>query len=480
MIFEFIQRQRALARLTCLVLAGLWAPLVSHAAFMRVVCTAKPTAAQASYNVPVLEKICEGHGTALEVCTSFKLELVDQNARLSELETTIPKENGVLVFKPVGIASFNELVADVAQRRLFLSFIDNSGSPTRAEEAFLALDASLKPLGPLMNYTEANEFVQSRGATLVPETLDCIPAKASVTVAPVTKETPTSQPVAASQQSATQASTNDRSGPPSFKPLLVSGIAGLIAGVVLMTIALLRGRSNWRIGGVVTGLILATGSVFALLSAFGGPSAPVSIREAGAPSAQTKGENVPSQVEVAYRITGAARTATMVQGIVLCSDPELIMKLTVQEAASPNGAHTLPDECTVTSQEYKVAILRKLKLRGIEIAQVEFSDNQSKPAYTRVARDARTALGNEQRPKAASPQAGAFLHAGGWICNTHYEASGNARLLSVGAMVGFKGCTQVGDDVPVNVLSRTFFNGFDVVQVGNAGGVGWVWAEQLK
>lgn len=447
---------------------------------MRVVCAPIPIAAQTSHQMPVLEKSCEGHGTALEVCTSFKLAFAGQNSRLSELEAAIPTENGLLVFKPVGIAFFDEAIAGVAERRLFMSFIDNSGSPTRAEEAFLALDANLKPLGPLMNSTEANEFIQRRGATPIPVTLDCVTATASVTVAPVTKEVQSSQPVASSQQSMTQASTNEKSAPYSINLLLISGITGLIAGAVVTTIALLRYRAGWRTGGVLTGVSLVTGSVFALLTGFGSPSTPISKREAVATETQTKGERSPYPAESGYRSTGAPRTATMIQGIVLCSDPELIMKLTIQEAESPNAAHALPDECTVTSKEYKVAILRKLKLRGIEIAQVEFSDDQRKPAYTRIARDARTALENEHGPRSASRQAGAVLEAGGWICDSHYAASGNARLISVGSMIGFKGCIQVGADVHVNVLNRTFFNGFDVVQVGNIGGVGWVWADHLK
>lgn len=82
--------------------------------------------------------------------------------------------------------------------------------------------------------------------------------------------------------------------------------------------------------------------------------------------------------------------------------------------------------------------------------------------------------------EAGPATAGTYIRAGGWICNSHYAAAGNARLQSVNSIVGFEGCSQVGTDIRVNVLNRTVVNGYEVVQVGNAGGVAWVWSEHLN
>lgn len=73
-----------------------------------------------------------------------------------------------------------------------------------------------------------------------------------------------------------------------------------------------------------------------------------------------------------------------------------------------------------------------------------------------------------------------YVQAGAALCNDQYQAAMQART---GRGV-FKdqmnpGCQQVGANIEVNILGQASFNGIDVVQVGNRGGVAWAAADDV-
>lgn len=72
------------------------------------------------------------------------------------------------------------------------------------------------------------------------------------------------------------------------------------------------------------------------------------------------------------------------------------------------------------------------------------------------------------------------VRAGGWVCNGAPAAAGNARLVQAGSQIGFQGCYQLGADVSVNILERGSYMGYDLLKVGNQGGIGWIEASDLR
>jgi len=166
----------------------------------------------------------------------------------------------------------------------------------------------------------------------------------------------------------------------------------------------------------------------------------------------------------------------------VCSNPEVLAAATRVEADSPNQAHDLPYGCTVFVGEYRVAVVRMFEVDGIGIAEIEYGDEQKSKAFTRLIRNPVAAVrqGHVREAPVKTARAGNTVGTGGWLCETHYQAAANVRVMAAGGMVGFRGCDQVGAEIPVNIIERSEFNGIEVVKVGNAGGVAWVAASDLK
>lgn len=84
----------------------------------------------------------------------------------------------------------------------------------------------------------------------------------------------------------------------------------------------------------------------------------------------------------------------------------------------------------------------------------------------------------------AQPTSGhrSAVRAGGWICNTQIQAADHPRFKGLPGESLYKGCSQIGTTLYVNVFeeSRVYFNGVGVVKVGNSGGVGWVEVDDLE
>ncbi len=113
---------------------------------------------------PQLIKTCADFDQATESCSSFSFHAKKSPKKYALTDATagIQKENGILTFKPVTLSSFEERENGVIARRWMLEFIDNSGSPTRAEERFIVIDGAFKPMTKLMSFVEKNTYLKSR------------------------------------------------------------------------------------------------------------------------------------------------------------------------------------------------------------------------------------------------------------------------------------------------------------------------------
>lgn len=132
--------------------------------------------------VPQLTKSCKEMGGPLESCSSFSFHAIGHPKKFaySDAMAGIPKENGILAFKPVGLSSFEEKIKGMNTRTWVLGFIDNSGSPSRAEEKFIVIDGAFKPITKLLSYAEKQAFFKNRKNIVVElsdESMSCKPSK---------------------------------------------------------------------------------------------------------------------------------------------------------------------------------------------------------------------------------------------------------------------------------------------------------------
>lgn len=174
-------------------------------------------------------------------------------------------------------------------------------------------------------------------------------------------------------------------------------------------------------------------------------------------------------VSASYKPTGASRNETLKEDAVLCADPASIVKITQHQSANNGQLGEMPDECAISTQEYKVAVLRSFELEGIKIAQIELSEEQQKPAYVRVGRYA---------PQQARANDALILRAGSLLCDSAQSISSAAGILHAqpnNPYIDFPGCSRIQTDVAVRLLGPSIESFYqELVQVGNAGGSGWV------
>ena len=132
--------------------------------------------------VPELTKSCVDYGTELEQCSSFSIHAIGDQKKYeySDAKSGIKKTDGFLDFKPVALSSFEEKTKEGAARRWLLHFVDNSGSPSSAEEKFIVVDGAFKPTTPMMNYMEKERFLKKTkfATSIMAETLKCSISKA--------------------------------------------------------------------------------------------------------------------------------------------------------------------------------------------------------------------------------------------------------------------------------------------------------------
>lgn len=79
----------------------------------------------------------------------------------------------------------------------------------------------------------------------------------------------------------------------------------------------------------------------------------------------------------------------------------------------------------------------------------------------------------------STAQEGNFIKIGGWICNDQYAAMLNVRYVEI-TKNGADGCSQIGARTRVNIISRIELSGFELIKVGNSGGVAWIVASDLE
>jgi hypothetical protein len=125
---------------------------------------------------PELVKSCSEFGGPLEAGKSFAFR-AKANKKYASTDSVsgIPKENGVLVFKPVSVSSFNEKVGRANETRWLLNLIDNSGSPSRAEERFVVIDGAFKPLTKLLSHSDKEAYIKARPGAA--QSLGIVPMK---------------------------------------------------------------------------------------------------------------------------------------------------------------------------------------------------------------------------------------------------------------------------------------------------------------
>lgn len=132
--------------------------------------------------IPELTKSCADYGSELEQCTSFSIHAIGNPKKYaySDAQSGIKKTDGFLDFKPVALSSFEEKTKEGAARRWLLSFIDNSGSASSAEEKFIVIDGAFKPVTPMLSYADKERFLKKTkfATNVMEETMKCSVSKA--------------------------------------------------------------------------------------------------------------------------------------------------------------------------------------------------------------------------------------------------------------------------------------------------------------
>lgn len=129
-----------------------------------VICTFK--GAPKYVSSPSLKKHCMNFDSPTETCTKFEVRGKQKSVWVYQSQIgRFPKDGQFLAFKPYNITYAEEYVGGDGYSRWVLYFIDNSGSPSRAEERFMVLeDGTGKALTKLMSYQEFDAYKKEKRA----------------------------------------------------------------------------------------------------------------------------------------------------------------------------------------------------------------------------------------------------------------------------------------------------------------------------
>lgn len=469
-----------------------------------IVCTAEWKDGGSLRRNAVLEKQCVDYGSAAEKCTGFHIAVDGIEGKYTDTESKIQKEDGYLVFKPYAISEFFEVNNGGNQRRLVISFIDNSGSPSRAEEGFQIVDSNLKPITPLLNIQEADDELRRRGAHILALNLSCAAKKESVV--PLSAE-PLGFPTASSPSRKTEidkwpaevASSTQESSPVSqlIDEYGMWGLAKALSAVLLLVtggaalITFIRHKSKKSLAvAISSSALLGTMIVLNGVSSFTPP-----IGQDG--SAQDKSsffgrerillpdrlscdvQDFPFEWEAGSfqfdfdkKLFIMTRPPKMALGEKAWTEgTDRLIRWVAELDVASNRKDALPQAQTVRLTPLAVIRPNHFKVRMVasgvtgEVLCLGASGELSKEAKV---------------PKAAPNPSATFVRPGGWICDRQIDAVQYARMRRFGIGGEHKGCVQVGAPLPVRVLQRTQLAGTPVVNVGNSGGAAWTIEEDLQ
>lgn len=451
-----------------------------------------------------LAKQCVNYGTPMERCTSFQVVVDGLNVKFTDLDTQIEKEDGYLQFKPYAVAEFSELASGRKQQRLVISFIDNSGSPSRAEEGFQILDSNLRPITPLMNIQEASDELQRRGANITALNLSCVtqkgpsgpllagPVGVTTSPTPLGKSEIDTLPVEVAPSMPERSLVShliDKYGAWGLAQALLAVLLLVIAGGALITFG--RRKSNDAlVVAVSSSALLGAMIVLNVVNSFNAPTGQDGVESKNSSLFERKKISLPERLscdvqDFPFEWEAGAFHFDFDKKLFMTTKPP---KIAIGEKVWSEGDDRLIrwiSELDVNSNR-KDALPQAQTVRLTPLAVVRPNHFKVRMVASGVTGEVLCLGASEERskeasvPKAAANPGGTFVRPGGWICDRQIDAVQYARMRRFGIGGEHKGCMQVGAPLPVRVLQRTQLAGTPVVNVGNSGGAAWTIEEDLQ
>lgn len=470
----------------------------------NIVCSAEwKVGGEIRRNV-MLEKQCVDYGAATEKCTSFHITVDHIEGKYTDIESKIQKEDGYLVFKPYAISEFSEIKNGEKQQRLVISFIDNSGSPSRAEEGFQIIDSSLKPITSLMNIQEAGDELQRRRASIAALNLNCTSKKGAgspLSAGPVGASTGTTPPskieidtlpvqVAPSKHESSFVSHFiDKYGAWSLAQAFSAFL--LLVTAVGALVAFMRHKSkNTLAVAISSSALLGAMIVLNVVNSFNAPTGQDGVEPKNSSFFERKKISLPERLscdvqDFPFEWEAGAFHFDFDKKLFMTTKPP---KMAIGEKAWSEGDDRIIrwiSELDVNSNR-KDALPQAQTVRLTPLAVVRPNHFKVRMVASGVTGEVLCLGASEERskeasvPKAAANPGGTFVRPGGWICDRQIDAVQYARMRRFGIGGEHKGCMQVGAPLPVRVLQRTQLAGTPVVNVGNSGGAAWTIEEDLQ
>lgn len=470
----------------------------------NIVCTAEWRDGGGIRRNAVLEKQCEGHGSAAEKCTGFHVTVDGIQGKYTDTESKIQKEDGYLVFKPYAISEFSEMSNGEKQQRLVISFIDNSGSPSRAEEGFQIIDSGLKPITPLMNIQEAGDELQRRRASVAALNLNCTSKKgvgsllsagsvgASTGTIPPGKSEIDTLPVQVApskQESGFVSHLIDKYGALGLAQAF-SAILLLVTAVCALIVFIRHKSKNSLAVAISSSALLGAMIVLNAVNSFNAPTGQDGVEPKNSSFFERKKISLPNRLscdvqDFPFEWEAGTFHFDFDKKLFMTTKPP---KMAIGEKVWSEGDDRIIrwiSELDVNSNRKDVLAQAQI-VRLTPLAVVRPNHFKVRMVASGVTGEVLCLGANEEPskgasvPKAAANPGGTFVRPGGWICDRQIDAVQYARMRRFGIGGEHKGCMQVGAPLPVRVLQRTQLAGTPVVNVGNSGGAAWTIEEDLQ
>lgn len=470
----------------------------------NIVCTAEWKDGNGIRRNAALEKQCVDYGAATEKCTGFHITADGVEEKYTDTESKIQKEDGYLVFKPYAISEFSEVNNGGKQQRLVISFIDNSGSPSRAEEGFQIIDSGLKPITPLMNIQEASDELQRRGANITALNLSCVtqkgptgpllasPVGVTASPTPLGKSEIDTLPIEVAPSMPERSLVShliDKYGAWGLAQALLAVLLFVIAGGALITFIRRKSRDALVVA-VSSSALLGAMIVLNVVNSFSAPTGQDGVAPKNSSFFDRKKISLPDRLscdvqDFPFEWEAGTFHFDFDKKLFMTTKPP---KMAIGEKVWSEGDDRLIrwiSELDVNSNR-KDALAQAQTVRLTPLAVVRPNHFKVRMVASGVTGEVLCLGASEERskeasvPKAAANPGGTFVRPGGWICDRQIDAVQYARMRRFGIGGEHKGCMQVGAPLPVRVLQRTQLAGTPVVNVGNSGGAAWTIEEDLQ